>query len=367
LWCCDQLFRRTGDIQWLGQLYPKAAAYLRWWLENRRDGEGWIVYACSWESGQDVSSRFGPQQTGGTIIQHVRPVDLQASIALSAGILSRWATLLAGSMDAQAASEQASKFTEEAAWWQKIAADYSERTRSMWRHGWFRDYDSMAREWSTQEDAMHLAPVFCGVVEREQVEQLRPYLAQPPMHSSGWAPLSWPPVVMTLVEAASAARMPMDAAELAFRYIDGSYRSTDRRELDENGGLPGVTREYRRAVTAGKWGEISYVNAGIEGYGWGALSVLLLIRYVMGLREVEQGVLALAPVMPQALRRKGARYKVEPVQWGTYALSVECMVQDAASFVMRLGCLTPEGQLLQQWEWEGQWGEERKIKLTEKK
>ena len=29
LWCCDQLFRRTGDMQWLGRLYPKAAAYLR--------------------------------------------------------------------------------------------------------------------------------------------------------------------------------------------------------------------------------------------------------------------------------------------------------------------------------------------------
>ncbi len=77
-----------------------------------------------------------------------------------------------------------------------------------------------------------------------------------------------------------------------------------------------MTREYRRAVTAGKWGEIAYVNAGIEGYGWGALSVLLLMRYVMGLREVEQGALIVAPVIPQALRRKGARYKIEPVQWG---------------------------------------------------
>ena len=233
----------------------------------------------------------------------------------------------------------------------------------MWRNGWFRDYDAIAREWSTQQDAMHLAPVFCGVVDEEQVEQLRPYLAQPPMHSSGWAPLSWPPVVMTLVEAAWAAGMPRDAAELAFRYIDGSYRSTDSRELDEHGGLPGVTREYRRAVTAGKWGEIAYVNAGIEGYGWGALSVLLLMRYVMGLREVEQGVLAVSPVMPQALRRKGARYKVEPVQWGAYVLSVECMVCDADRFSMRLLCLDEEGQPVRQWEWEGLWGEERKIQI----
>jgi hypothetical protein len=369
LWCCDQLFRRTGDMHWLKRLYPKAAAYVRWWLANRRDSEGWMVYACSWESGQDVSSRFGPQQTGGTIIQHVRPVDLQASVALSAEILARWATLLAGSTqndDTQEVAKQASELAQDAVWWQKIAAEYAEKTRTMWRSGWFRDYDSMAREWSTQQDAMHLAPVFCGVVGRDQVEQLRPFLAQPPMHSSGWAPLSWPPVVMTLVGAAAAAQMPMDAAELAFRYIDGSYRSTDRRELDEYGGLPGVTREYRRSITVGKWGGIDYVNAGIEGYGWGALSVFMLIRYVMGLREEEQGVLTVAPVIPQALRRKGASYSIAPVQWGTCALSVECIVRDADNFKMRLACLTEERHSQQQWEWEGKWGEERKIVLTSK-
>ena len=169
---------------------------------------------------------------------------------------------------------------------------------------------------------------------------------------------------MTLIGAAAAAHMPMDAAELAFRYIDGSYRSTDRRELDEHGGLPGVAREYRRSVSVGKWGQIEYVNAGIEGYGWGALSVFLLIRYVMGLREEEQGVLSVAPVMPQALRRQGASYKIASVQWGTYALGVECVVKDINSFIMRLSCLSEEGQSVQQWEWEGKWGEERKIILV---
>ncbi len=68
---------------------------------------------------------------------------------------------------------------------------------------------------------------------------------------------------MTLVGAAAAAQMPVDAAELAYRYIDSWYRSTDRRELDEQGSLPGVTREYRRSITVGKWGEIDYVNAGL--------------------------------------------------------------------------------------------------------
>src|SRR6266702_3441261 len=94
LWCCDQIWLRSGNLSWLQRLYPGAAAYVRWWLDHRRDGEGWEIYGCSWESGQDVSSRFGPQQTGGTIIQHLRPVDLQASIAQGATILAQWATLL---------------------------------------------------------------------------------------------------------------------------------------------------------------------------------------------------------------------------------------------------------------------------------
>jgi hypothetical protein len=129
---------------------------------------------------------------------------------------------------------------------------------------------------------MHLAPVFCDTADGGQIKQLRPTLAEPPRHSSQWAPLSWPPVVMTLIGATAAAQMPQEAAELAYRFIDASYRSTDSRELDEYGGLPGVTREYRRAITRGKWGETDYANAGLEGYGWGALRHRQEITFSIG-------------------------------------------------------------------------------------
>jgi hypothetical protein len=126
-----------------------------------------------------------------------------------------------------------------------------------------------------------------------------------------------------------------------------------------------VTREYRSAITVGKWDEIDYVNAGIEGYGWGALSVFLLIRYVLGLREEEPGVITVAPVIPQALRRNGANYKIAPVQWGKYVLSVECIVKDIDSFTIRLISSAGEDQP-RQWEWTGKWGEERRIQLSQK-
>lgn len=372
LWCCDQIFRRTGDLRWLRRLYPKAAAYLRWWLRYRTDAEGWLVYACSWESGQDVSSRFGPQQTGGSIIQHVRPVDLQASMVQAGEIMARWATLLASSGEI---GNDASDFAIEAEEWREIAHTFTVKTRLMWQDGWFRDYDSVAGEWSTQQDAMHLAPIFCGASSWEHVEQLREALAHPPAHSSGWAPLSWPPVVMTLVGAVSAARMPAEATELAYRYIEGSYRSADSRHPDEEGGLPGITREYRRVIGVDDDGAYTYANGGIEGYGWGALSIHLLLRYLLGMREEEAGIVIVAPMLPQALRRVGAVYRVEPIQWGIYMLSIECRVGDENSkdYTVRLHCTkqekvtedTKQPASTTECEWQGVWGEERKLSLPQ--
>ena len=137
---------------------------------------------------------------------------------------------------------------------------------------------------------------------------------------------------MTLVGSATTAKMPLDAAELAYRYIDASYRSTDRRELDEEGGLPGVTREYHRSVPRGKWGEIDYANAGIEGYGWGALSIHLLICHLFGLSAPDPNHIILAPTLPVALRRPGATYTIAPIPWGKHLLSLTWKVKNAHSY-----------------------------------
>ncbi len=351
LWCCDQIFRRTGDRDWLRRLYPGAAAYLRWWLQARSDAEGWLGYVCSWESGQDVSTRFGPQQTGGSIIQHVRPVDLQASMAQGATILARWATLL----DEEDLPEN-DAYRIEAERWQSVSEDFTLKTRQMWQNGWFRDYDSVAKEWSAEKDAMHLSPVFCGTAEPGQIELLRPALAQPPANNPYWRPLSWPPILMMVAEAARCAGMLSEAADLAYRFIEASYHSIDAHTRDEYGNIPGVTRENRRLVEQ-KWGA-DYANSGIEGYGWGALSILLVIRYLMGLQEEEAGTLIVAPMLPRNLRRPGASYKLGPLPWGQSILHIECLVKNEQSYTLRLATET------QRWEWDGSWGEEKKITLA---
>lgn len=355
LWCCDQILRRTGDLAWLRQIYPYITAYLHWWLEHRRDADGWLVYACSWESGQDVSRRFGAQQTGGSDIRHLRPVDLQASMAQGAAILARWATLLGQAADATPAAHPIDT-AEEVAWWQAIAEEFTVKTRLLWHDDWFRDYDSAARAWSRQRDPLHLAPIVCGAAGWGHIEQLRAAIANPPMHSD-WEPLSWPPVVLTVVEAAAAAQMPLEAAEFAGRYIDSAYQSMDRRERDAQGGLPGITREYLAPGASSKWGATGFTGAGIEGYGWGAVSVHLLLCHLLGLRAEADGASIVAPALPQALRRPGAVYRVGPLPWGSSSLHLACTVRDAGHYTIRISAADAS------WEADGAWGEARQVRL----
>src|SRR5262249_52952815 len=92
---------------------------------------------------------------------------------------------------------------------------------------------------------------------------------------------------------------------------------------------PGVTREF--------WPEGGReTSAGIEGYGWGALTIHLLIRYLIGLREqMVSDRLLLVPALPPSLRRPGASYTVGPIAYRGGRISVTYAVpaDDAADAV----------------------------------
>ena len=108
-------------------------------------------------------------------------------MAQGAAILSRWASKLVEN------NAPIIDFTVEAERWQAIANEFTVKTRQMWHDGWFRDYDSVASEWLDERNAMHFAPVFCGVAGWCHIERLGPALAQPPSNNPHWRPLSWPP------------------------------------------------------------------------------------------------------------------------------------------------------------------------------
>ena len=303
----DALWRRSGDREWLAALYPHAAAYLEWWLAQRTDAAGWLVHACSWESGQDVSTRFGTQATGGSDIRSVRPVDLHAAAAQAAALLAKWARTL--ELDA-----------DENWRWASVAEDLASKTRAMWRANWFHDYDAAAARWSKVRDPMQLAPLAAGLANAQQRAVLRRSFSALPRHCGSYPPLVWPPVAYTALEAALAAGLDGRAAELTAAILDRVWRRMDAHAIEPDGALPGVTREY--------WPEgDTSTGAGIEGYGWGALTVHFLIRYLLGLREEAPDRLRLVPSLPPALRRRAATYSAGPLPYGCHALTLTYAIQ----------------------------------------
>lgn len=298
----DALWRRSGDRAWLAAIYPHAAAYLAWWLTRRSDENGWLVHACSWESGQDASTRFGTQATGGSDIRSVRPVDLHAAAAQAAALLARWARTLELGADEN--------------WrWASVAEDLASKTRAMWRANWFHDYDAVAARWSKVRDPMQLAPLAAGLANAQQRAVLRRAFDALPRHCGSYPPLVWPPVAHTALEAALAAGLDARAAELAHALLDRVWRRMDAHTIEPDGALPGVTREY--------WPEGgTSISAGIEGYGWGALGVHFLIRYLLGLRDEAPNRLRIVPSLPSALRRRSVTYTAGPLPYGCHALTL---------------------------------------------
>jgi hypothetical protein len=119
--CAASIWTRTRDPRWLGKVYPLLERFLRWTLQSRIDGDG-FVGKCSWETGMDTSSRFLIQQpTGGEVIEFLRIVELQAAKPQAAAILVQFAEALG---DANSGDE-----------WQKIRQLYAAKTQTLSK-GW---------------------------------------------------------------------------------------------------------------------------------------------------------------------------------------------------------------------------------------
>lgn len=268
------------DREWLDKIYPHLTDYLDWWLAHRRDADGWLVYACSWESGQDDSPRFGAQPLGGGHpVRHVRPVDLQAAFAHACGAMSGFAQALGRS--------------EDVARWEALAEEFRGRTEALWDGGRYADFDARAGAPSGVDDVMLLAPLALGLAPG-RAEALRPALA-----TIDPASLTWPMFAWTAVEAALEAGLADRAAELAADVVDRAYGFWDARAARPDRTLPGVACEY--------WPPSG--SCGGEGYGWGAFTTHLVLHTLAGLTPTADG-LRLRPNLPPAWRVPGRSYRV---------------------------------------------------------
>jgi hypothetical protein len=295
------LYCRTLDREWLEAIVPRLEAYLDYWLRERTDEAGWVVYKCTYEAGEDCTPRLDPAAEGDEVISRfVRPVELQATLAQSATILARFARELGQA--------------ERAARWDAVARDYAARTQQLWdpAAGRFRDWDKRANAflaapgtpsyWQTDPvrfSPLSLTPLVAGLATPEQRARLRDEI--PYYDAAPWC--LWPSWSYVVAEAATNAGWHEFAGRFAARIVDRVYRANDRRTLAAAARpTPGTAPEF--------WPlDLAEFN-GSDGYGWGATTTSLWVRQVFGFLDGDpsEPSFTLAPSLPEEFLRPGRRY-----------------------------------------------------------
>jgi hypothetical protein len=313
------LYLSHPDRAWLGAIYPYLEAYLNWWTENRRDGQGWVVYRCTWEAGEDESPRLDPSCTGhGDIFHKVEPVELQAAMAHSALLLARMTRELG------LGNDRAEK-------WESVHRSYTERTRSMWdaQARRFRDLypddvpplSRRGRYWDApaDESPLQLTPLLYGIASEEQIVELAARL--PEFRKPPW--VWWASWTYTVTEAARAVGAYGAAGEMAYRVLSSVYPTLDRRRGAHVGALPGTSCEW--------WpDDHSQTSERNEAYGWGATTATLLLRHLFGFgpaEETDQITFELAPALCGDLLTPGRRLGFANLRYRDAVFDLELEVE----------------------------------------
>lgn len=329
-WCVPfyniyELYLRDLDKEWIGELYPHMKNYLNWWLENRTDEEEWVVYKCTWESGEDNNPRLDPEGTGDNVIsENVRPVELQVVMAHSAYIMKVFAQKLG--------------FEEDLPYWTQLEDKYKEKLQQLWDEdsNRFRDLDKKTGEfirivgvedyWEadfTRHSPLSLTTLLLNMitpVQKEQMKEEVKFFNRVPF-------IIWPSWNFTAMEAAINLDMYQFAAETSFPIIDRVYRENDRRDIDETDlPLPGAAREY--------WPLDIKDFTGNDAYAWGAQTSLLIIKQILGLRSsenTEENEMIVSPSLPQQLLEFGDQFGINQFYYRGHTMSINYRIEDENS------------------------------------
>ena len=323
-YCYEIIYSRSGDMGWVKDTYWRWRSYLKWWMENRRDEDGFFHYKCSWESGEDNATRFGILGKGSESIEHIKVPELAAAMAHAAKLMAYFSSKLG--------------LEEEVKEWRETYLDCVKVLERHWHRGWYHDYDADKGGYTRFKDALHLTPLLLGVSERRKelsrrLEDVNSLLRE--MSASvGWDVLWWPCFVFPLFESLSLAEdregvLRGYLRELAYRVVERAYKYSDLK-VRRGYASPGTSYEH--------WGHLEDGYKGVECYGWGALPVLIIFRYILGVREggPEECSLTVNPNIPQPLLRSGAKLGVSGYRYRDLRLSLLYSIKEGGLLEVKI-------------------------------
>lgn len=324
--CASSIYARSRDLRWLGQLYPRLAKLLRWTLANRSDQKGFVVGKCSWETGMDGARRFLIEQpTGAELIDFIRVVELQAATAQAANVLHAFAQELGNERSA--------------AEWEGVHQTYTDKTQQLWNENdWFQDFDTRSGTpiTSVGKDIGQVAPIFCEIASADQTRDMTPSLrafyeqsvAGSAKNPDGWVDgLQWSSLTFPFLESLWIAEEYELLAKVVYLIAERIYPTMDRRNVEKlpgswivprqgesRIGIPGISCEMWTPHGAG----------GGEGYGWGAVLPVHIMRNLMGIRESDQpNILWLCPNLPEEMMIPGKGYELQNWRYRDFAMDLE--------------------------------------------
>jgi hypothetical protein len=340
--CAASIHARCGDVQWLGQIYPRLGILLRWTVANRTDAAGFAVGKCSWETGMDSARRFLIEQpTGAELIEFIRIVELQAAMAHAGAVLETFGEELGD--------------TRSGAEWKGIRESYTAKTQQLWNGAdWFHDFDTRAGAPISPvgKDIGQVAPIFCGVATSEQIRAMVPSLrafyeqsrAGSAKNTDGWVDgLQWSSLTLPFLESTWSAGEYELVSRTVHLIAERIYTSMDRRRVLSVEGSWIVPREgEQRIVIPGVSCEMWTPDGagGGEGYGWGAVLPVHIMRNVVGIRESDKAnELWFCPNLPDELMIRGKTYVLRGWRYREVAITISLSVQNENELEVRLDIL----------------------------
>jgi len=181
-WAVLEIYKRTQDLDFVGEMYPKLVKYHKWWYQYRdHDQNGLCEYgstdgtiiAAKWESGMDNAVRFDDAKMlknndhGWSMDQE--SVDLNAYLFAEKEQLADLAELLGKSEEANEFDSQAKKLKE------RIAKEFYDETR-----GFFYDRAVKTGELLTvQQGPEGWIPLYTKIANQEQAKGVKSLLTDP--------------------------------------------------------------------------------------------------------------------------------------------------------------------------------------------
>jgi hypothetical protein len=326
------LYLRCLDKGWIKKLYPYMKKLLGWWLEYRTDVDGWMIYKCTWEAGEDNNPRIDPEETGSSVIsENIRPVELQACMAHSAEIMIRFCRELSIDKDISL--------------WEKIKKNYAEKLQLLWDpekvrfRDWNKKTGSFIKETGIKnywdEDFTRFSPLSLSAVQFDLMTAEQTEAMKQEILLYDRVPFNvWPSWNFVTMEAASKLNLNQFASEFAYKIIDRVYHENDRYDLNISCPLPGHAREY--------WPVDLKDYEGNHAYAWGAQTASMLIRQIIGIKASDNTMeleFILTPSIPKELMIHGKCYSINNFKYRNIKLDINYKILSSNTLELEIKVL----------------------------